>query len=204
VTAVRATVPDPSRVLVPGGVLLRRPTAADVPGLWSVHGDPAVYAFDPAEVHPDHAHTARWLTPITDHWEQHGFGYWVVLVPADWWPGGEIGADPADGGRVVAGMGGIRRYETPRGDRVLNVYYRLAPAVHGRGLAGSVVDQAIEIAGYVLPGADLVVRTRPSNAAARRVAERAGFIDLGMDPTEPGIHLLRRPAGRGGPVASRP
>jgi [ribosomal protein S5]-alanine N-acetyltransferase len=38
--------------------------------------------------------------------------------------------------------------------------------------------------------------TRPANAAARRVAERAGFVDLGLDPAEPVMQLLRRPAGR--------
>lgn len=194
------------RVVLADGVLLRRPTAADVPGLWAVHGDPAVYRFDPPEVHPNQAYTAGWLSPITEHWERHGFGYWVVLVPVGWWPGGRLGLDPADDGRVVAGMGGIRRHETPDRDCVLNVYYRLAPAVQGRGLARAIVDRVLRTAAEVLPGADLVVRTRPDNAAARRVAERAGFADLGIDPDEPGIQLLRRqvgPAAPGGPVPSR-
>ena len=207
--AVSSTGPDTRRVLFPDDVLLRRPTEADVPGLWAVHGDPAVYAFDPVEVHRDHAHTAGWLTPITEHWQRHGFGYWVVLVPSTWWPDGVAGADPADEGRVVAGMGGIRWYEKPDGERVLNVYYRLAPAVHGRGLAGMVIRESVRAAAAVLPGTDLVVRTRPANAAARRVAQRAGFVDLGPDPADPGMQLLRRqnrpagPAGGDGPVASR-
>src|SRR6478735_6795330 len=100
--------PAPETVDHPDGVRLRRPSPADVDALFAVHSDPAVYALDPSERHPDPRYTSHWLRPFTEHWRQHGFGYWTVLVPVAWWPAGPFGADPGDYGRVVAGMGGVR------------------------------------------------------------------------------------------------
>ena len=87
-------------------------------------------------------------------------------------------------------MGGVRHH-VMAGEDVLNVYYRLAPDVQGRGLAGRLLDACIALAPQVAPGADLVVRTRPANVAARRVAERAGFVDLGLEPGTTDMQLLR-------------
>ena len=52
------------------------------------------------------------------------------------------------------------------------------------------------LAPLVAPGTDLVVRTRPANAAARRVAERAGFVDLGLEPDTTDMQQLRLAAPR--------
>ncbi|WP_029137264.1 GNAT family N-acetyltransferase [Nakamurella lactea] len=185
--------------LTPGDdVLLRRPSLSDAPGLLAVHGDPLAYLFDPQERHVDLGYTERWLQPILQHWTDHGFGYWTVLVPLDWWPAGPPGSGPADAGRVVAGMGGIR-FHRCAGVQVLNVYYRLAPPVQGRRLAGRLVDAAVEWAAVNLTGTDLVVRTRPQNAVARHVARRAGFVDEGIDPEDAAMVQLRLRS----PAASR-
>ena len=74
---------------------------------------------------------------------------------------------------------------------MLNVYYRFAPAAQGRGLARVVVEQSLALAPLVAPGTDVVVRTRPANAVARHVAERAGFIDEGLEPGTTDMQLLR-------------
>lgn len=181
------------RMPMPDGLLLRRPSPADVDGVFAVHRDPAVYRHDPQEVHPDPEHTARFLAPMLAHWAEHGFGYWTVLVPSEVWPDGEPGAADEDEGRVVAGLGGIQR--RPFGDRtVLNVYYRLAPAAQGRGIAGAVIRRSVDIAPFVAPGLDLVVRSRPANTVARHVAERAGFQNRGAEPGVANMQLLVRPA----------
>lgn len=173
------------------GVLLRKPVAADIPGVLAVHGDPRVYELDPHETQSTVEDAARFLDPILRHWREHGFGYWTVLVPRDWWAGGEPAPLADDGERVHAGLGGVQRY-TLEGEPVLNIYFRLAPAIQGRGLAGRIVQASLTIAPQVAPGEDLVVRTRPANAAARRVAERAGFADLGLEPGTTDMQLLRR------------
>jgi RimJ/RimL family protein N-acetyltransferase len=178
-----------------GHVLLRRILPCDAEGVFAVHGDARVYAFDLQETHCSVADSERFITPMIGHWEQHGFGYWSVLVPGSWWLDGITGCGSGDVGRMFAGLGGVQQH-TVNGVLVLNVYFRLAPAVHGRGLAGVIVDAAVRMAPEVARGRDLVVRTRPANAAARRVAERAGFVDEGLEPGTTDMQLLRLSALR--------
>jgi len=172
----------------PDAVRLRRPVPADAAGVFSVHGDPRSYPLDPGLTHRRLSDSAEFIGSIDHHWRRHDFGYWTVLVPRDWWPEGE--PDPEDGDRVHAGLGGIQHHEV-NGEQVLNVYYRFGTAVHGRGIAARVLDEAKALAPRVAPGRDLLVRTRPANTAARRVAERAGFDDQGPSPWEDDTQLLR-------------
>jgi len=74
----------------------------------------------------------------------------------------------------VIGFGGIGLM-TWREREILNVYYRFSPSVWGNSYASEVVRTAIKLAQRWLPDFPLVVRTRPANAAARRVAEKSGF-----------------------------
>ncbi len=187
------------RIEEPGGVVLRRLTDDDAAGVLAVHGDPRVYVHDPDETHPDLAHTQAFLAPMLEHWAVHGFGYWTVLAPAPAWPAGVAGTRPGDDGRLVAGLGGVQHH-TVDGRPVLNVYFRFAPEAQGRGLAGAVLHWVGELAAEVAPGRDVVVRTRPANATARRVAERAGYVDEGLEPGTTDMQLLRRvsPGARSG------
>ena len=169
-------------------VRLRRPVPADAAGVLSVHGDPRVYSLDPELLHRGLGDSEELLASTEHHWQRFGFGYWVVLVPRDWWPDGVPDHEHDD--EVHAGMGGIQDFVLG-GEQVLNVYYRLAPAVQGRGIARHLIDESVALASRVAPGRDLVVRTRPANAVARRVAERAGFVDQGLSPWEEDSQLLR-------------
>ncbi len=178
------------------GVLLRRLLVDDAPGVLAVHGDPRVYVHDPHETHPDLAHTELFIAPMLEHWARHRFGYWTVQVHGEAWPGSVLGSQPHDDGRLVAGLGGAQHH-TVAGQRVLNVYFRFAPEAQGRGLAGAVLRQVRQLAPVVAPGCDVVVRTRPANAAARRVAERAGYVDEGLEPGTTDMQLLRWRASGG-------
>ena len=181
---------DWARVDTGDGVLLRRPQPDDAAGVLAVHGDPRVYALDLDLLHQNLEMSAEFLVPVIEHWARYGFGYWTVLAPASWWPAGAVAPAAGDGDRVNAGMGGIQYYAMA-GEAVLNLYYRFAPEVQGRGLARRVIEAAIRVAAESAPGIDLVVRTRPANAAARRVAERAGFVDRGLEPGTTDMQLLR-------------
>ena len=183
------------RIEAGGGVLLRELSPGDDAGVLSVHGDPRVYTLDPAERHRDLEHSRRFIAPMVDHWRKHGFGYWAVLAPAGWWPEGVPGGEESDGPRVHAGLGGVHHHAIG-GEPVLNVYFRFAPAVQGRGLARLVLAEAVRMAPSVAPGVDIVVRTRPANVAARRAAERAGFVDEGLEPGTSDMQLLRLAAPR--------
>ncbi len=179
-----------SRIEDSDGLLLRQVVAADAGGVHAVHSDPRVYRHDPQEVHTDLELSQRFIEPMMEHWNKYDFGYWSVLVPRDWWPDGVPGTEPGDTDRVYAGLGGIQRHEVC-GVPVLNVYFRLAPSVQGRGIAGRIVAEAVRLAPTVAPGRDVVIRTRPANTAARRVATRAGFADEGLEPGTTDMQLLR-------------
>jgi ribosomal-protein-alanine N-acetyltransferase len=179
-------------VAAPNGVLLREiDLDGDVSGVHRVHADPRVYVYDPDETHPDLEHTRNFLTPFRAHWDRHGFGYWTVLIPGTWWPAGVEASGARDDGRRIAGLGGIESFEL-LGVAVLNVYFRLAPEGQGRGLGTLILDAALTCAAEVRPGLDVVVRTRPANIAARRTAERAGFVDEGTVAGDTSMQLLRR------------
>lgn len=182
-----------SRIEADDGTLLRRPRMGDVPGVFAVHSDPAVYAHDPQEVHADAEYSSRFLEPMLEHWNRHGFGYWAILIPTALWPDGVPGADVADGHRVFAGLGGIQHRTIAEGD-ILNVYYRLATPAQGQGIARTLLQRVLATAPIVAPGVDVVVRTRPGNVIARHVAERAGFTDEGLEPGTTDMQLLRRSA----------
>lgn len=169
-------------------VRLRQPVPEDATGVLSVHGDPGAYPLDPGLRHRTLGDSAEFIDSIRQHWGRHGFGYWAVLVPRGWWPDGV--PDHEDPDHVHAGLGGIQHHGLD-GEPILNVYYRFGPAVQGRGLATYVLAEAMTVAADRAPGHDLVVRTRPGNVPARRVAERAGFRDLGLSPSEDDTQLLR-------------
>jgi ribosomal-protein-alanine N-acetyltransferase len=186
-------------------VVLRAAAPADAAGQLAVHGDPRVYTLDPHETHRDLDHTTRFIAPMLAHWEKYGFGYWTVLVPRLWWPDG-VAAGPGDQDRVIAGLAGLQHYTILEGDDgprqpVLYVYFRFAPEVQGRGLAGRAVRWGQRLGPVVAPEIDLVVRTRPANAAARRVAEREGFVDEGLEPGTTDMQLLRWRSGSGAGTA---
>ena len=179
----------------PAGVLLRAMVPQDADGVLAVHGDPRVYTLDPHETHPNVEHSRTFIAPMLAHWKQHGFGYWAVLVPPDWWPAGVSGVVASDGDRVFAGLGGVQHH-TVAGRPVLNVYFRFAPAVHRRGLASTVLSWSAQVAPHVASGVDLVVRTRPANTAARKATERAGYLDEGLEPGTTDMQFLRLTAPR--------
>lgn len=179
-----------SEVHLPQGVLLRDIGVDDAPGLHRVHADPRVYAHDPSETHPHLGYTRAFLAPFRAHWVDHGFGYWTVLVPEPWWPSGLAGPRACDHGRRIAGLGGVQDFGL-QGVGVLNVYFRLAPEVQARGLGALVLRAALTCAAAVRPHLDVVVRTRPENVAARRTAERVGFVDEGTVPGDTTMQLLR-------------
>ncbi|WP_104133796.1 GNAT family N-acetyltransferase [Cryobacterium sp. Y62] len=76
---------------------------------------------------------------------------------------------------VVIGFGGIRATNW-RGRQVYNLYYRLAPAAWGKGLASELVKAAVERwheLGEFLP---LVAYTTAANLSSQRTALKGGLI----------------------------
>ena len=121
---------------------------------------------------------ARSFADCLDRWESAGFDYGVVEETST---------------RSGIGVGGLRRRPDESGEEVLNLYYRLAGAVHGRGFATEAARAWTAHALEWLP--DLpVVATEPRGRTSPRCAR----------PSPPGLEVVGSDDdGRGG-AAPRP
>jgi [ribosomal protein S5]-alanine N-acetyltransferase len=152
-------VPLPERSLRTERLLMTRPTYADVPAEFAITGDARVVAHNPSDrlgsLREDALIVARW----TAHWEQFGFGYWCIRE--------------ADGSGVI-GLCGLKVMAL-HGEEGLNLLYRLAHEVWGRGMASEAASAVVAWADEHQPTRRLFARIRPLNIASQRVAERIGL-----------------------------
>jgi RimJ/RimL family protein N-acetyltransferase len=101
------------------------------------------------------ARIARWRR----HWDEHGFG-------------GTLFSERATGTPV--GWGGLQHSTIGVGDR-LTVGYVIAPEAWGRGYATEIATAAVAEAFGVVGADHLYASVLSTNAASRRVLEKAGF-----------------------------
>jgi len=142
---------------------LRPPVRGDR-SLWvALHRDPALYEHASFAI-PESDEADRWFTECLDRWESDGFDYGVVEETNT---------------RTGIGVGGLRR-KSVDGEQVLNLYYRLAGAVHGRGLASEAARSWTAHALEWLPDLPVIARTRPTNLASVRTALSAGLEEVRM------------------------
>ena len=102
-----------------------------------------------------------WVARARAHWEEHGFGQWVV----------EIAGEPSFVG--VVGLNTIS-YEAHFSPAV-EVAWRLARAYWGRGYATEAARAALDHGFEKLALAEIVATTVPANQRSRRVMERLGM-----------------------------
>lgn len=138
--------------------------ADDVDDLFALHSDPALWRHFPSGRHAERATTEAWVAGQEWAWPAHGLGYWVAR------PRMEEAGSASDLPSVV-GVGGC----TVRFGRVWNVYYRLARAAWGRGLASEMVVAALAAAEEVDPQMPVVAYLLEHNRESRGAAERAGL-----------------------------
>ncbi|WP_306209529.1 GNAT family N-acetyltransferase [Actinoplanes sp. RD1] len=160
--------------IVTDRLTLRRPAAPDLDAVYAIHHDPRACLHNPSDLLARRQDAEHLLRRWDEHWQRHGFGYWTVLT--------EPGTLAASG--AVAGFCGIKIVRF-RDREVLNLFYRLDPAVWGAGLATEAATAVVAWAGEHLPDWPVMARIRPANIASQRVAQRAG---LTRDPAqdEPG------------------
>lgn len=113
------------------------------------------------------------------HWDEHGFGPWVL--------------EDRDGGAFV-GRGGLA-WTTIDDVLTVELPWSIEPARHGEGLATEAALRAVEHAsslGFV----QVVALILPHNLASRRVAEKIGM-EAGEEVEHAGLpHVLYRTASR--------
>jgi ribosomal-protein-alanine N-acetyltransferase len=137
-------------------LLLRAPTLADMSRIVALSTDPRVNRHSPSGPPTARESRAAVRTSIAC-WRRDGIGHWVVETD----------------GRL-AGVAGVRPIQL-QGDLYWNVYYRFAPETWGRGIASEAVRAAMAAARGHLPGRPFVVRTRPTNEPAIKLAQAVGL-----------------------------
>ena len=175
-----ATVQKAPRELTTSRLTLRPPGRGDR-SLWvGLHRDPALYEHAMFAMPESDDAAAHYFTQCLDRWESAGFDYGVVEETNT---------------RRGIGVGGLRRRSDEHGEQVLNLYYRLALEVHGRGLATEAARAWTAHALEWLPDLPVVARSRATNLSSVRTALSAGLEAVGArdDPQGSSITVMRAP-----------
>jgi RimJ/RimL family protein N-acetyltransferase len=147
--------------LITARLVLRKVASEDADAMVALHADPDATRHRPEG--PAAPKLARQLfVSWLDHWSEFGFGYWAIEVAQT----GEL-----------AGFGGLQ-LAYGEGGPYLNVFYRLFPGYWGHGYAPEMVAAAIEWGWRVFPELPILIITATTNTAARRVAEKLGFVQV--------------------------
>ncbi len=107
----------------------------------------------------DEAWTRAYLERNVRHWDQHGFGLWMLRLEPD--------------GPVI-GRGLLRHLEL-EGAPEVEIGYSFEPEYWGRGLGTEIARACVE-QGWTQGFTSLVAITLPENAASRHVLEKAGLV----------------------------
>jgi RimJ/RimL family protein N-acetyltransferase len=141
-----------------------------------------------------------WVAGKRAHWDEHGFGQWVVEIP---------------GAASFIGIVGLETvsYEahfTP----AVEVAWRLARPCWGRGYATEAARAALDYGFDKLGLSEIVALTVPANQRSRRVMERLGMTRAPEDdfdhprvpegPLKRGVlYRLCKPGGRAADLSGR-
>jgi [ribosomal protein S5]-alanine N-acetyltransferase len=139
---------------------LRRPTLGDVDAIFGIHHDPLACAHNPSDALATCADAKGLFRRWDDHWQRFGFGYWVVRR-RDSLP--------------QLGFCGLKFMQLQQ-RRILNLFYRFAPASWGDGVGSEAAAAVVKWATTQHPSYPVIARVRPENVASQRVAVRAGLV----------------------------
>lgn len=147
---------DASHVRRTADLLLRPLRADDVEPLIEIETDSRTTRHSPAGP-PTRTQAEQLLLSVVTAWVQGAVSYWAV-----------------EHEQQLVGTAGLRLVRL-HDRQCWNLYYRLSPDVWGQGLATQAAREAVAYAVEMPGGLPVIARTRPSNPAAQRVAQKAGL-----------------------------
>ena len=158
-------------------LLARPPTPADRVAYESHFTRPEIECWlRPAPLPPfDQDLLGKLLLDDCRHWDEHGFGPWVLV-------------DRESG--EFAGRGGIA-WASVEGETAVELPWSIEPRFQGDGVATEAAMAAAEFA-RELEFEEVIALTLPTNLASQRVAEKAGFSRAGECEHAGLPHLLYR------------
>lgn len=127
----------------------------------------------------DGAQTAAYLDRNLKHWDEHGFGLWMLRE--------------REGNRFV-GRAVLRHLLVEQEDEV-EVGYGFYPGYWGRGLAVEIATACLGFARTALRLSSVVAITHPDNVRSRRVMTKLGLVYERDFMHEGVLHVLYRTVG---------
>jgi len=147
-------------------LLLRPWRDEDVAGFAEMSADPAVMEYLlPLSDRGLSADT--WVARKRAHWEEHGFGQWVVELPGEASFIGVVGLETVS----------YDAHFTP----AVEVAWRLVRAYWGRGYATEAAKAALDYGFGEVGLGEIVALTVPANQRSRRVMKRLGMTQSPQD-----------------------
>jgi RimJ/RimL family protein N-acetyltransferase len=135
-------------------LLLRPWCDEDIAAFLEMSSDPLVMEYLPPA-------DEGWVAWARAHWDEHGYGQWIVEIP------GEASFIGVVGLAVVS----YEAHFTP----AVEVAWRLARPYWGRGYAAEAAKAALDYGFEQLGLSEIVALTVPANQRSRRVMERLGM-----------------------------
>lgn len=129
------------------------------PDIHRLHSDPQVMKTLSADGKPlSEEVTKEGIRQAVDHWQQHGFGFWVFRHKSD--------------GQFI-GRGGLKIYQID-GKDVVGLAYAVISDYWNQGFATEIAQASLEV-GFGLGLTEIASWTLPGNLASQRVMEKLGF-----------------------------
>ena len=139
---------------------LRRPRLDDAEPFAAVNADPEVARYVSAEGPMSRAQSDLQLRKMIDHWDDHGFGLWMVELRAT---------------AEVIGFAGLDHPSLPALAHEVEVGWRLARAHWGAGLATEAGTEAVRCAFEERGVRRLICVIDAGNERSHAVARKLGF-----------------------------
>jgi [ribosomal protein S5]-alanine N-acetyltransferase len=153
-------MPNPIASLTTPRMLAEAITASHLPELHRLYTDPRVMQTLSADGKPLPAEKiAEAVRHAVDHWQQHGFGFWVFRRKLD--------------GQFV-GRGGLKVYQID-GEDLVGLAYAVVSDCWNQGFATEMARASLQIGFGQLRFLEIASWTLPINRASQRVMEKLGF-----------------------------
>jgi len=153
-------MPDPIATFTTARLLAEAVTSLHFHDIHRLHTDPQVMKTLSADGQPLSEEAIREsIRQAVDHWQQHGFGFWVFHRKSD--------------GQFI-GRGGLKTYQID-GKDVIGLAYAVMSDYWNRGFATEMGRASLEVGFRQLDFPEICSWTLPVNLASQRVMEKLGF-----------------------------
>ena len=130
----------------------------DVDPLFQILGVPGVLSYFPNPDPPEKVRVRKLIEGQIEHWQDHGFGWWVVELRSD---------------RKLIGWSGLQYL--PETDEI-EIGYLLAKPHWGKGLATETAKIGLEFGFETLELMEIIGIVHPENIPSQRVLEKIGLL----------------------------